>query len=88
MSNPSDIDHTPLTFGKYVGKTPNEIAEIDERYICWMFREVKNRPTCSELLYKACGCGSLPATSSTTKKPENNMHVKNNFDSYDDDIPF
>lgn len=31
-----DIDNIALTFGKYKGKTPNEVALIDPSYITWM----------------------------------------------------
>ncbi len=53
------LDHTPLTFGKYAGLTPNEIAETKgkqgEQYIVWMYTNVTNKPTCSFLLAKECG---------------------------------
>lgn len=50
----SDLDHTPLTFGKYRGKTPNDVSESDPRYIVWLYETVKDRDTCSQLLYKEC----------------------------------
>ena len=48
------LDHTPLTFGKYKGKTPSDVAEKDPSYITWMYENVKNKNTCSARLYKAC----------------------------------
>ena len=48
------LDKTPLTFGKYRGKTPDEISEIDPSYIVWMCKSIKDRPTCSEFLYECC----------------------------------
>ena len=35
-----DVDTIPLSFGKYEGKTPEEVAEIDEGYIVWMYDNV------------------------------------------------
>ena len=38
MTNPSEqLDHTPLSFGKYKGKTPSEVAEGDPGYIVWLY---------------------------------------------------
>ncbi len=48
------LDKTPLTFGKYRGKTPDEISEIDPSYIVWMCKSIKDRPTCSQFLYECC----------------------------------
>jgi hypothetical protein len=48
------LDHTPLTFGQYRGKTPAEIAEENPGYIKWMYETVKNKSTCSQALYKDC----------------------------------
>lgn len=59
MSNPSDfdfcldLDKRILTFGKYRGHTPNEVADMDYRYIIWMYETVKPCP-CSRSLYLAC----------------------------------
>ena len=47
------LDETPLTFGKYKGKTPEEIAEIDESYIVWLYENVEPKK-CSKQLYLAC----------------------------------
>lgn len=48
------LDHTPLTWGKYKGKTPDQIAETDPSYVVWMFDNVVNQNTCSKLLADAC----------------------------------
>lgn len=48
------LDHTPLTFGKYRGRTPDDVSEDDPGYICWMYDNVKNKPTCSRTLYEVC----------------------------------
>ena len=47
------IDDTPLMFGSYKGLTPNQVADIDPRYVVWMFRAVKPAP-CSKKLAEAC----------------------------------
>lgn len=49
-----DLDHTPLTFGRYKGRTPDQVAEEDPAYIVWMFKKVTTLPTCSKLLADAC----------------------------------
>lgn len=48
-----DLDHTPLTLGKYVGRTPDWVAERDPGYLVWLYENVTNRPTCSRALYRA-----------------------------------
>jgi len=48
-----DKDNEPLAFGKYKGKTPNEIADVDIGYIVWMYDNVKPR-VCSKELRDAC----------------------------------
>jgi uncharacterized protein (DUF3820 family) len=47
------LDHTPLNFGKYKGKTPDEISEHDPSYIVWMYNNIKPKP-CSEWLMEVC----------------------------------
>lgn len=47
------LDETPLTFGKYKGMTPNEIAEEDEDYLVWAYETLDIKP-CSKALYLAC----------------------------------
>lgn len=86
-----DLDHTPLTFGKYKGVTPSELATVDPQYIRWMYEEVKNKPTCSKVLYDDCAGKKAPAVKSW-KKPEaaTSPKIKDHFDSYgdEDEIPF
>lgn len=48
-----DIDKTPLSFGKYVGLTPDEISEFDPGYVVWLYRTVSPR-RCSAWLYEVC----------------------------------
>ena len=50
----NDLDHTPLTFGKYKGMTPNQVAEIDPSWVVWAYNNVTNRNTCSRLLANEC----------------------------------
>lgn len=58
MQTPDEkLDHTPITFGKYRGKTPSEIADADPGYIIWCYEawaQGGRKPPCSKLLYKAC----------------------------------
>ena len=55
METPGEIlDHTPLTFGKYRGKTPDKVAEIDPEYVVWMHDTITKYKTCSNLLADAC----------------------------------
>ena len=54
MTTPGEVlDHTPLHKGKYIGQTPNEVAERDPDYLCSAYERWTPKP-CSELLYKAC----------------------------------
>lgn len=91
--SPEELDHTPLTFGKYRGMTPSELGEVDPQYVCWMFETVKDKNTCSALLYKDCVGKKSPKIKSY-KKPQDayvSPKIKDHFDSYsdmDDDIPF
>ena len=34
------LDDQPLPFGKYKGKTPNEVLEIDPQYLVWFYENV------------------------------------------------
>jgi len=52
-SKAEEPDFRPLTFGKYKGKTPEEVAQIDPSYVCWMYKEVKPTP-CSLALKNEC----------------------------------
>ena len=47
------LDDQKLTFGKYMFKTPNEIADIDPSYIVWLYNNVKPRVV-SKSLAVAC----------------------------------
>lgn len=48
-----DMDHTPLDRGKYRGRTPDQISQIDPGYIVWLYETVKPLK-CSEVLYRDC----------------------------------
>lgn len=49
------LDHSPLKFGKFKGKTPAVVAEEDQQYLVWAYETVGNFDVCSEALYKDCG---------------------------------
>lgn len=49
----TDLDDTPLTFGKYKGKTPNEIGDIQPSYLMWLYENIEPK-VCSKDLYTAC----------------------------------
>ena len=54
-----DIDDIPLKFGKYKGKTPNQVAQRDPSYIVWMFKHVESSyidtpRVCSKELAEGC----------------------------------
>lgn len=72
------LDHQPLTFGKYKGKTPAEVSEIDAGYIEWMYETVTDKPTCSKTLAEECGwCDRLNDTGHETMSemdPLNDIH--------------
>jgi hypothetical protein len=64
MTDPLDIDSdgmldaTPLKFGQYKGKLPEDVAEISARarqYLVWAYENVGNFDVCSAALYKDCG---------------------------------
>jgi uncharacterized protein (DUF3820 family) len=51
----SKLDHTPLTFGQYKGRTPAQIAEFNPKYLVWLKDTVTNRgELVSDLLYRDC----------------------------------
>ena len=54
MLTTKDLDHTPLTWGKYKGKTPKDLKKVDPAWLCWAYESVRTLPTCSAALYKAC----------------------------------
>lgn len=52
------LDHSPLKFGRYKGKTPAVVAEKEpkgESWLRWAYETVGNFDVCSEALYKDCG---------------------------------
>lgn len=48
-----DLDNKPLTFGKYKGKTPDEISDIDPDYIVWMWKNIEIKH-CTRAMYNYC----------------------------------
>ncbi len=59
---PEQLDATPLNFGKWRGKTPEEISQLpnkrDREYVVWAYENVerRDRPVfCSEVLYRDSG---------------------------------
>lgn len=48
-----ELDTTPLDFGKYKGKTPEQIANINPGYIVWLFEKTQ-RQVFSPDLYEEC----------------------------------
>jgi hypothetical protein len=54
MIDPETLDHVPLTFGKHVGKTPEQVSDIDHKWLIWAYENIKNRTVCSKNLYHAC----------------------------------
>lgn len=57
MPKPMKVDclnDTPLTFGKYKGKTPMEVAENDPEYLIWAFDNVTSHKTCTKELRDHC----------------------------------
>lgn len=53
MTPAEKLDHTPLTRGRYKGKTPSDVADIDPAYLVWMCDSWQQMP-CSILLYDEC----------------------------------
>jgi len=53
-NEPGELDHQPMTFGKYKGKTPEWVSENDPAYLIWAFDTVKDKPVCSKALYVDC----------------------------------
>lgn len=54
----SELDTKPLQFGKFKGKTPEEVSELpdkDRRYLVWAWETVGNGDVCSHALYRECG---------------------------------
>lgn len=53
MTPEDEMDHTPLGFGKYAGKTPDQVSQLDPGYVIWLYEQCKPQ-TVSRLLYEAC----------------------------------
>lgn len=49
----TDIDTIPLSFGKYINRTPEEIAETDGQYIVWMYDNITPKK-CTKQLRDYC----------------------------------
>jgi hypothetical protein len=83
------LDFTPLTFGKYRGKTPEYVAENDPGYLRWMYETVTDKATCSYALYRDAG-GQKNRTVYVIDPPVQRepKRDKFGFDDMDDDIPF
>lgn len=47
------LDHTPLKFGKYRNKTPDEVSDLDPGYVVWMYDTIDPK-VCSKLLADSC----------------------------------
>lgn len=56
-----DPDDMLLTFGKYAGKTPNQVAKLDPHWLVWAFNNVTNRVTCTPELANECSKAPRPA---------------------------
>lgn len=52
-STPEDRDHWRLNRGKYRGKTPSEVAEIDPGYVVWIAENWDDHPV-SDALVRDC----------------------------------
>jgi len=53
-NEPDDLDQTPLTFGKHVGLTPEQVAKKDPGWLVWAKQNVTNKLVCSDALYRDC----------------------------------
>jgi hypothetical protein len=52
------LDFEPLKFGRFKGKTPEQVAELpmrDRQYLVWAFENVGNFDVCSSALYRDLG---------------------------------
>jgi hypothetical protein len=53
-----DLDSKPLAFGKFKGRTPEQISEMpprDAQYLVWAYENVGNSDVCSDALYRELG---------------------------------
>lgn len=48
-----DIDEQPLTIGKYIGHSSEQIAETDPEYLIWLYDNSEIKP-CSKYLRDLC----------------------------------
>lgn len=48
-----EMDHSPLSWGKYKGQTPSQIAEHDASYLVYMATQ-KSEPFISKALLRDC----------------------------------
>jgi hypothetical protein len=48
-----ELDHTVLTFGKYKGQTPSQIAEHDPQWLVWLAGQ-RSEKVASSALLKSC----------------------------------
>lgn len=84
-----ELDHTPIDFGQYKGRTPSQVAVINPKYLVWMHDTVVNRgKLMSELLYE--DCVKAPTTRQFTPVLPKPAVPPKAFDSYseEDDSPF
>lgn len=54
----SELDTKPLQFGKFKGKTPEEVSELPQKerqYLVWAWENVGNSDVCSHSMYRECG---------------------------------
>jgi hypothetical protein len=63
MTPGEQLDHTPVQFGKYKGKTPSDIADEDPGYIIWMSEQKGLSDKVSALLVKTCKAEVLESRS-------------------------
>jgi len=71
------LDDTELTFGKYKGETPNEIAEEDPQYLMWMY-DTLNTKFCTKKLRDQCEDCSLESWEADKEADE--FHGFDGFD--------
>lgn len=82
-----DLDHTPLKFGKFKGKTPEWVSENEllaagrKSWLIWAYETVGNGDVCSEALYREMGGKHSRAKPDPEKpdyrkwKPEAQQHL-------------
>jgi hypothetical protein len=112
--SPEEIDHTPLKFGKHKGKTPSQVALLEEgersQWLVWAYENVGNFDVCSATLYRDLG-GRRSRAVAQPGRPNSRTDVPaqtytddrytsrasapakprtgfEDFDDFDDDIPF